>query len=182
MNWISDHVRAVYARNADGDGFLCNLCGDSAAAICFGKDDHYVCDPCYQIYNDYSTQNCYKISKGLVCGELPGSPDCTLVPPFSDMDADNITQVVTDTWHNGSWETAALGKLLFRIIQINGQPLQESVHARRILYNKIQNVLAWIPFWKDNAFAVCVCCDTTNPYFGKNFIYQFETENVIWNL
>lgn len=182
MEWLMDYVHTVYGRNADGDGFVCNNCEDTATVICYGKRDHYVCDACYQMCDEYSTQNCYKIKDGLIGGELPGSSTVTLEQPYADMDLNNVTQAIADTWHNGDWTTAALGKLMFRIVRINDQSLQKSAEARRILYSDIKNVLSWIPIGTNDAFAVCVCCDPRNAHFKKTFIYHFESENIIWNL
>lgn len=180
MNWLLPHIQRVYARNAEGDGYYCNVCNLAATIIRVDVPDHYVCETCYQIEDAYGLHNCYNTWSGLLTGELPGAVPATIQFPTGEVDQEAVYSAVVGTWHAGNAHTASLGKLLFRIARINGEEVAHSATARDILYHHIGNVLTWIPHWKDGMFSVCMCCNPTSRYFGKTFVYHFATENVIW--
>jgi len=186
MDWLTNHIAKVYARNVDTDGYRCNLCDECAYAMRVDIPDHYVCEVCYQLGDDYGLQNSYPITKsGLLIGEIPGIPPPFLSMPYErhgvrQWDMEAIKKAVIGTWHSSRQDAADIGKLYMRIRSVNGESVASSMTARDILFNRITNVLNWIPLLYDGRFAVCCCCNPKSKYFGKTFVYAFETENIIW--
>ena len=186
MQWLNDHVARVYARNVDTDGYRCNSCDEIAYAMRLDIPDHYVCEACYQLGDEYGLHNSYPIrKKGLLIGEIPGITPTYLAMPFEKqgmghIDMETVKRAVIGTWHACRPDAADIGKLYMRIACVNGESIVTSVVARDILFNRILNVLNWIPLLFDSRFAICCCWNPKSQYFGKTFVYAFDTENVIW--
>jgi hypothetical protein len=176
---LNEQLQKIYNRNAEGDFFVCNVCESEASVICYGMQDHYVCEVCYQENDEYGMHNCYKIKNGLLTAMLPGRFDAVCLPyDFNRNDAENA---IVKTWHAGNWSTAFLGKLLFRILKINGNSI-DLPSSQKILFQEIGNVLSWIPMFANDDYAVCYCCNPTSKYFGMYFFYLFEREEIVSTL
>jgi hypothetical protein len=127
----------------------------------------YVCEGCYNTQDALGMGNCYKLQNGLMQGGLPGAPYDPVLPACSRKD---MLNTVTQTWHGGNVAAALVGKLYFTPTSINGLGL-DTTPGRKLLFQELQNVLAWLPIWHDDEWTLCVCCDANHPRFGHLLSY-----------
>jgi hypothetical protein len=183
MNGLSDtdpyaslksHLSKTCARNADGP-YVCYTCGDAAKFMLLERACTYVCEACYNTQDTLGMNNCYKLQDGLLQGGVPGASYDPVLPAccWNDM-----LNTVTHTWHGGNVAAALVGKLHFTITSVNGVGV-DTVPGRKLLFQELQNVLAWIPIWHDSAWSLCVCCDAKHPRFGHVLSYCREDGRVL---